>query len=303
MNILICDGLDTEAVHALEQGGHRVTVRKGITKEELMELVPSHEVVVVRSATKLTKPVIERGTNLKLLVRAGVGLDNIDAEAAAARKIKVCNTPAATSVSVAELTFAMMLALARHIPQAHASVQSGEWNRKAFEGTELFGKTLGVIGFGRIGQEVAKRAQAFRMQVLAHDQAIDMEIVDILEIEATSLESVLAASDYLTLHLPLLPSTQHLINRDRIRQMKRGVRIVNASRGGIVDEAAVAEAIRDGHVAGAAFDVFATEPPGKESPLRGLPQVITLPHLGASTAEGQHRAGLEVARIILGFTD
>lgn len=301
MNVLICDGLDTEAVRLIESGGHTVTVRKGIPTEELLQLIPTQHAVVVRSATKVTRQIVECAGQLTLVIRAGVGLDNVDAEACEARKIRVMNTPAATTVSVAEHTFAMMLALARHIPQANASLHKGEWNRKTFEGTELFGKTLGIIGFGRIGQEVAKRAQAFRMHVLAHDQAIDMEVVEVLEIESTSLESLLSASDYITVHLPLLPSTQNLLNAARIRQMKRGARIINTARGGLIDETALADAIREGQIAGAALDVFAKEPPGADHPLLQLPQVIAVPHLGGSTGEGQHRAGLEVARLILGF--
>lgn len=301
MNVLICDGLDQEAVRLMESAGHRVTLRKGIPADELAQLLPTQHVLVVRSATKVTRTVLERAAELKLIIRAGVGLDNIDAEAAEARRIRVVNTPVATSISVAEHTFALMLALARHIPQAHASVRKGEWNRKAFEGTELFGKTLGVIGFGRIGQEVAKRALAFRMHVLANDHAIDMEVVDVLEIEATSLEALLNAADYVTLHLPLLPSTYNILNRERIRQMKPGARVINTARGGLIDEPALAEAIREGQIAGAALDVFAAEPP-KDHPLLGFPQVIAVPHLGGSTVEGQHRAGLEVARIVLGFS-
>ncbi|MBI2345741.1 MAG: aminotransferase class V-fold PLP-dependent enzyme [Deltaproteobacteria bacterium] len=301
MNVLICDGLDPEAVRLIESGGHTVTVRKGIPSDELAQLFKTHEICVVRSATKVTRPLLERAERLKLVIRAGVGLDNIDAEACEARGIRVLNTPLATSISVAEHTFALMLSLARHIPQSHASVHGGEWKRKFFEGSELFGKTLGVIGFGRIGQEVAKRAQAFRMHVLAHDHVIDMEVVAVLEIESVGLDALLAAADYITLHLPLLPSTQNILNRERIRSMKRGARIINTARGGLIDEPALAEAIREGHIAGAALDVYATEPPGTDNPLMQLPQVITVPHLGGSTAEGQHRAGLEVARLIMEF--
>lgn len=301
MNVLICDGLDKEAVRLIESGGHTVTVRKGIPTEELLQLIPTQHAVVVRSATKVTRQLVEHAAQLRLVIRAGVGLDNVDAEACEARKIRVMNTPAATTVSVAEHTFAMMLAMARHIPQAHASLHKGEWTRKAFEGTELFGKTLGIIGFGRIGQEVAKRAQAFRMHILAHDQVIDMEVVEVLEIESTPLDSLLAASDYVTVHLPLLPSTHNFLNAARIRQMKRGARIINTARGGLIDESALADAIRDGQIAGAALDVFAKEPPDTTHPLFQLPQVIAVPHLGGSTGEGQHRAGLEVARLVLGF--
>lgn len=302
MKVLICDGLDKEAVQMIEAAGHEVTVKKGMPVEELLQLIPSYEVAVVRSATKITKQVVEHAKSLKLAIRAGVGLDNIDAEACEARRIRVLNTPLATSVSVAEHTLGLMLALARHIPQSHISVHKGEWNRKAFEGTELFGKTLGIIGFGRIGQEVAKRASAFGMHVVAHDAAIDMDVVHALGVKkAESLEALLTVADYITLHLPLLPSTHNLLSQERIGRMKKGARIINTARGGLIDETALAAAIKDGRIGGAALDVFAKEPLDAASPLRELPQVLTVPHLGGSTAEGQYRAGLEVARLILEF--
>ncbi|MBI4239028.1 MAG: hydroxyacid dehydrogenase [Deltaproteobacteria bacterium] len=301
MNVLICDGLDKEAIEQLQAAGHAVTVHRGIPKETLMELMPTCEAVVVRSATKITKDVIERGARLKLIVRAGVGIDNVDAATAEARGIAVRNTPAATSISVAEHTMALMLALARHVTRANASVKSGEWNRKAFEGTELYGKTLGVMGLGRIGAEVSKRARAFHMNVVAFDHIINMEVVNALDIEALELDALLQRSDYVTLHLPLVPETRHLINRERLALMKRGAYLINTARGELIDEAAVAEAVRSGQLAGAAVDVYCGEPPAQDHPLVGLPQVITVPHLGGSTGEGQRRAGLEVARIICEF--
>lgn len=301
MNVLICDGLDAEAIEQLQANGHTVTVHRGIPKETLLELIPTCEAVVVRSATKITREVIERGTRLKLIVRAGVGIDNVDAATAEARGIAVRNTPAATSISVAEHTMALMLALARHVTRANASVKSGEWNRKAFEGTELYGKTLGVVGLGRIGAEVSKRARAFHMDVIAFDHVINMEVVNALDIEAMALEPLLRRADYVTLHLPLVPETRHLMNATRLALMKRGSYLINTARGELIDEAAVAEAVRSGQLAGAAVDVYGSEPPAKEHPLVALPQVITVPHLGGSTGEGQRRAGLEVARIICEF--
>lgn len=302
MKVLVCDGLNTEAVAMLEEAGHDVDLHKALSKEDLLALCPSCDVLVVRSATKVTAEVMERATRLKLVVRGGVGLDNVDAKAAAARGVTVFNTPSATSVSVAELAIGLMLGLARHIPQANASVKSGAWERKAFAGSELFGKTLGLIGFGRIGQEVAKRALAFRMHVIAFDQAIDQEVVDVLEIEsAPSLDAILPRADYLSLHLPYDATTHHVINRDRLAQMKTSAYLVNTARGELVDDAALAEALKAGRLAGAATDVYAKEPPGTDHPLVSLPNVITLPHVGASTGEGQKRAGLEVARIICEF--
>lgn len=301
MKILICDGLDSAAVRHLEQEGHAVTLKKGISAGELMQLIPEAECVVVRSATKITAKVLDSAKKLKLIIRAGVGLDNVDALAAQAKGITVHNTPTATTVSVAEHAFALMLAVARHIPQANQSTKSGGWERKAFEGTELFHKTLGILGFGRIGQEMAKRAKAFHMQVIACDRHLDAELVDALEVESGDIDTLTRESDYISLHLPLDEQTRHIINADRIARMKKGVRIVNAARGGVVDEAALAAAIRSGQVAGAAVDVFEKEPPAKDNPLFGLPQVICVPHLGASTGEGQLRAGQEVARLIREF--
>jgi D-3-phosphoglycerate dehydrogenase len=301
MKILICDGLDSAAVKQMEQDGHHVTLKKGITADELMQLILDAEVVVVRSATKITAQVLEHANKLKLVVRAGVGLDNVDAVAAQAKGVSVANTPAATSISVAEHAFALMLALARHIPQGDKTTKEGKWERKALEGTELYNKTLGILGFGRIGQEVAKRAKAFHMDVIVCDTVLDSEIVNALEVEAVTLDELLKRSDYLSLHLPINDKTRNIINADRISTMKKGVRVINTARGGLIDEAALIKAIQSGQVAGAAFDVYEKEPPAKDLPLFSVPQIICVPHLGASTAEGQLRAGSEVARIIREF--
>lgn len=302
MKVLVCDGLDAEAVAQLEEAGHDVDLHKALSKEDLLSLCPAADVLVVRSATKITAEVIERSSRLQLVVRGGVGLDNVDAEAAAVRGVTVFNTPSATSVSVAELTMGLMLGLARHIPQANTSVKSGVWDRKAFAGSELFGKTLGVVGFGRIGQEVAKRALAFRMHVVAFDQAIDQEVVDVLEIESSlSLDSLLSRADYISLHLPYDVKTHHLLDRDRLAKCKPTAYVINTARGELVDETALADALQSRRLAGAAVDVYTTEPPGRDHPLVKLPNVITVPHLGGSTGEGQRRAGLEVARIICEF--
>lgn len=301
MKILICDGLDGAAVKMLEQDGHQVTLKKGITADELTQLIPDAEVVVVRSATKITAAVLENATNLKLIVRAGVGLDNVDTIAAQAKGITVANTPAATSISVAEHTFALMLALARHIPQGNHSTKAGGWERKSLEGTELYNKTIGILGFGRIGQEVAKRAKAFHMHVIVCDTVLDSEIIDALEVEAASVDDILTRCDYISLHLPINDTTRNIINADKIKTMKRGVRIINTARGGLIDTAALISAVQDGHVAGAAIDVYDKEPPAKDNPMFAVPQIICVPHLGASTVEGQLRAGAEVARIVREF--
>lgn len=301
MKILICDGLDSAAVKAMEQDGHQITLKKGLTPDELAQLLPEAEVVVVRSATKITAQVLEHANKLKLVVRAGVGLDNVDAVAAQAKGITVANTPAATSISVAEHAFALMLALARHITIGDKTTKEGKWERKTLEGTELYGKTIGIVGFGRIGQEVAKRAKAFHMNVVVCDTVLDSEIVDALEVKALPLDELVKQSDYLSLHLPINDKTRNIINADRLATMKKGVRIINTARGGLIDDAALIKAVQSGQVAGAAIDVFEKEPPAKDNPLFAFPQIICVPHLGASTAEGQLRAGAEVARIVKEF--
>ncbi|PIR20428.1 MAG: 3-phosphoglycerate dehydrogenase [Deltaproteobacteria bacterium CG11_big_fil_rev_8_21_14_0_20_47_16] len=301
MKILICDGLDSEAVKQLENDGHDITLKKGISPDELNQLIADTECVVVRSATKIKAPALEHAKNLKLVVRAGVGLDNVDAVAAQAKGITVQNTPTATTISVAEHAFGLMLALARHIPQGNQSTKEGKWERKTLEGTELYKKTIGILGFGRIGQEVAKRAKAFHMRVIACDRHLDPEMVEALEIESGDLDTLLNEADYLSLHLPLDDSTRNLFNADRLGKMKKGARIINTARGGLIDEQALADAIKSGQIGGAAIDVFAKEPTEKDNPLFNLPQCICVPHLGASTAEGQLRAGAEVARIIREF--
>jgi D-3-phosphoglycerate dehydrogenase / 2-oxoglutarate reductase len=303
MHVLICDGLVNEAVEMLTSAGHTVDLQKGISKEALLDKVVDAEVVVVRSATRITPEILERAGKLKLIVRGGVGLDNIDCDAAQARGVAVFNTPSATSISVAEHTLGLMLSLARHLHQSHSSVTAGEWNRKAFSGTELFGKTLGIVGFGRIGQEVAKRALAFRMNVVVFDRAVDPEIVAVLEVESSpDIDTLLGQADYVTLHLPLNTETDQLINADRVDQMKNGAFLINTARGGLLDETAVAAALTSGKLAGVAVDVYSNEPPAQGHPLVGLPQALTVPHIGGSTAEGQHRTGLEVAKIINEFT-
>lgn len=302
MNILICDGLAAEAVAQLKAAGHAVDLRKGITKDELLTAIPAADCVVVRSATKITADVIERGRNLKLVCRGGVGLDNVDRAAAEARGITVRNTPNATSISVAEHALGLMLALARHIPQACASVKSGVWDRKSFTGTELYGKTLGVVGFGRIGRELANRALALGMKVVACDPVVDPKVIEEMGHKATTeFGHLLGESDYVSLHMPITTETERLINRDTLAQMKKGAYLINTARGGLLDETAVADALRSGQLRGVALDVYRSEPPPADHPLIGLPQVIAVPHIGASTDEGQTRAGLEVAQIICDF--
>lgn len=300
MKVLVSDPIAEAAIKEMRQAGLEVQVQTGLKGPELAQIIPPFDIIVLRSETKLTAKVIATAKNLKLIVRAGVGLDNVDVAACEARKIRVENTPHATTVTVAEHTMALMLALVRNIPQAYDSLKRGEWTRKAFQGIELKGKTLAVVGLGRIGQEVAKRAKAFGMQVIATDHAADEEVAEALEIKLLHLEEVLAKADIVSIHLPLTDQTKHLFNESRLKQMKKGAYLINASRGGIVDERALTHVLELGHLAGAAIDVFEEEPP-KENPLLKMKQVVAVPHLGASTKEGQQRAGHEAAAIVIAY--
>ncbi|OGQ04486.1 MAG: hypothetical protein A2W61_01815 [Deltaproteobacteria bacterium RIFCSPLOWO2_01_44_7] len=300
MKILVSDPLAEQAIQEMRNAGLDVTVKTGLKPQELAEIIAPYHILAVRSGTKVTAQVIEAARHLKMIVRAGVGLDNVDVEAARKHNIRIENTPHATTVSVAELTFALMLALARNIPQAYTSLRKGEWDRKTYQGIELKGKTLGIVGLGRIGQEVAKRAKAFGMTVISHDTAVDPEVAEALEIEHLSLQEVVSQADMITIHLPLTDETHHLFNKALFKKMKKGIRLINPSRGGIVDEQALLEALQEGQVAGAAIDVFEVEPP-QNNPLLQMNQVISIPHIGAMTHEGQSRAGHETARIIIEF--
>jgi D-3-phosphoglycerate dehydrogenase len=291
--ILIADSLDQEAIDQLKATpGLEVEVKTGLKEEELVKVIPDFDVVVVRSATKITRPVIEAGKNLKLIIRAGIGLDNIDVAAAKEKGIEVANTPAATSISVAEHTLGLMLGAVRHHGPANLSMKQHKWEKKAFTGTELYGKTLGIIGFGRIGREVAKRALAFGMNILAYDV---VEIKTDLPVKQVPLEELLKQADIITLHVPKTP--RPILGEAEFALMKEGVVIVNVARGGVVDEKALLQALNSGKVKAAALDVFEKEPP-EDFTLIDHPKVTATPHLGASAEEGQKRAGLEVVRII-----
>lgn len=294
MKVLVSDPIAEEGIKRLRAAGIEVEVKTGLPPEELREIISEYDGLIVRSATKVTREVIEAGENLKAIGRAGIGLDNIDTEAAKERGIKVLNTPGATTISVAELTLGHMLALARHIPQGTASLKAGKWEKKRLIGTELYGKTLGIIGLGRIGREVAKRASAFGMDLVAYDPYVREGDVRNLGLKLLPLEDLLQHSDYITIHVPLTPETKHMLGKREFELMKPGVRLINCSRGGVVDEQALYEALVSGKVAGAALDVFEEEPP-EDNPLLKLDNVIATPHLGASAEEGQLRAGIEVA--------
>ncbi len=256
---------------------------------------------MVRSETKITRKVIEAAKRLRVVGRAGVGVDNVDVDAATQRGIVVMNTPGGNTISTAELTFSMLMSLARKIPQANASMKAGEWNRKAFSGVELYNKTLGILGMGRIGTEVARRAIAFGMRVLAYDPYLTLSRAQALQVELLELDDVFARSDFITVHMPMSDETRGMMNAAAFAKMKPGVRVLNCARGGIISETDLVEAIKSGKVAGAALDVYETEPPPKEFPLRDLPQVIMTPHLGASTEEAQENVGIEVAEAITDY--
>jgi len=291
--ILLADSLDKEAVDKLKSlPQFEVTIKTGMDEAELVKTIPGFHAVVVRSATKITRKVIEAASTLELIVRAGIGLDNVDAAAAKEKGIKVANTPAATTISVAEITFGLMLGAVRQLGRANLTMKEHKWEKKTFSGTELYGKTLGVIGGGRIGQAVAERALAFGMKVLVYD-VIPIETK--LALNQVSLDELLAQADLITLHTP--KQAKPILGREEFPKMKTGVIIVNAARGGVVDEAALLEALKSGKVKAAAMDVFEKEPP-VDFALIDHPGVMASPHIGAAAEEGQKRAGLEVVRIL-----
>lgn len=298
MKVLVCDPIDPEAVETMRQAGIEVDVRDTITAAELEATVADYDVLVVRSRTKVTAAVMDRAPKLKLIVRGGVGVDNIDVPHAEAKGIEVRNTPLASANSVAELTIGYLFALARQIPQATASMKAGQWEKKAFsKGIELAGKTLGLVGCGNIGKLVAQKAAALGMNVLFYRRT-PTEVPGATQV---SLDELLARSDFISLHVPLTSETYHLIGRAEFEKMKKGVYIVNCGRGGTLDEEALYDAIVSGKVAGAALDVFEDEEKDRGRRLMELPQVIGSPHIGAGTAEATERVGAEVAQIIIEF--
>ncbi|MGC9529395.1 MAG: D-2-hydroxyacid dehydrogenase [Candidatus Bipolaricaulaceae bacterium] len=298
MRVLICDPLAGSAVSRLKQAGLEVVERPGMSGEELAgELARGYQAMVVRSATKVRRPAIDAAQGLKLIVRAGVGLDNIDVEYARQRGIEVRNTPRASTDSVAELTLAHMLALARSLPQATQSVREGRWEKKAFKGVELRGKTLGVIGIGRIGQAVARKAMALGMRVLAFDKYVEQS--PLADVQLTSMDELLRGSDFLTVHVPPDPEGP-VIGAHELSKMRRGAYLINCARGGVVDEAALLAALNSGQLAGAGLDVFEKEPPTNSELLRH-PRVSLSPHIGAQTVEAQDRVGDEVVDLLLSF--
>jgi D-3-phosphoglycerate dehydrogenase len=292
--VLISDPITPAGIELFKQAGFEVEVKTDHTKEELIAKIKNYDALIVRSQTKVGSDIIEAAENLKVIGRAGVGVDNVDVNAATKKGIIVLNAPDGNTTSTAELTIAMLLALARNIPQAHASLKGGAWDRKSFTGVEVSGKTLGIVGMGRIGTEVAKRMLAMNMNVLAFDPFLTPEKADSLGIKLVDLDQIITNSDFITVHTPLTPETKGLFGAKEFTRMKKGVRLVNCARGGIYDEAALAEALKNGQVAGAAIDVYPEEPPADRT-LIDQPQTVVTPHLGASTKEAQENVAVDVA--------
>jgi D-3-phosphoglycerate dehydrogenase len=298
--VLISDKLSLAAVAVFRERGIEADLKPGLKPPELREIIGAYDGLAIRSATKVTRELLEAASNLKVVGRAGIGVDNVDVTSATRRGVVVMNTPHGNSVTTAEHAIAMMMALARQIPEASASTKAGKWEKNRFMGMELFGKTLGLIGCGNIGSIVADRAIGLKMKAIAYDPYLTEARALALGVEKVELPALLARADVVTLHTPLTDATRNILSAEAIASMKPGVRIINCARGGLIDERALAEAIRSGHVAGAALDVFAAEPPG-ESPLFGLENVVCTPHLGASTEEAQEKVGIQVAEQMSDF--
>jgi len=295
--VLVSDKLSETAVQIFRDRGIDVDFMPdlGKDKEKLAEVIGAYDGLAIRSATKVTAKILERADNLKVIGRAGIGTDNIDKEAASRKGVIVMNTPFGNSITTAEHAIALMFAVARQIPEANASTQAGKWEKSRFMGVELTAKTLGVIGAGNVGGIVCDRARGLKMKVIAYDPYLSEEKADRMGVEKIEqLDDLLARSDFITLHVPLTDQTRNILSAENLAKTKKGVRIINCARGGLVDEAAVAELIKSGHVAGAAFDVFSEEP-ARDNPLFGLPNVVCTPHLGAATTEAQENVAIQVA--------
>jgi D-3-phosphoglycerate dehydrogenase len=298
--VLIADSISQRGVEELSRGDSLdVTVKTGLSEKELVDFIPPFAGLIVRSQTKVTADVLIAGAKLRVVGRAGVGVDNVDVETATRRGVVVLNAPGGNTVSTAEHAFSLLLAVARKIPQADANVRSKNWDKKNFEGVELYNKTLGIIGVGRIGSELARRAIAFGMRVIAYDPYLSVTRARSLQVELVDeLDDLLASADFISLHTPLTTETRHILDAARLQKTKRGARIINCARGGLIDEVALVQALQDGHVAGAALDVFEIEPLPLDSPLRSAHNVVLTPHLGASTVEAQESVGIEIAQSV-----
>ncbi len=294
--VLVSDKLSETAVQIFRDRGIEVDFQPelGKDKDKLAEVIGDYDGLAIRSATKVTPKILEKADKLKVIARAGIGTDNIDKDAASQKGVIVMNTPFGNMITTAEHAIAMMFAVARQIPEASASTQAGKWEKSKFMGSELTGKTLGVIGAGNIGGIVCDRARGLKMKVIAYDPFLSEEKADKMGVEKVELDDLLARADFITLHVPFTDATKNILSRENIAKTKKGVRIINCARGGLVDEEALADALKSGHVAGAGFDVFAEEP-ATENPLFGLPNVVCTPHLGAATSEAQENVALQVA--------
>ena len=298
--VFVADPVSQRGVEALAEGGVvEVVVKTGLKEEELIKIIPEFHGLVVRSQTKVTPAVFAAAKNLKVVGRAGVGIDNVDVEAATKHGVIVMNAPGGNTISTAEHAFSLMLSVARNIPQASASMKAGKWDRKKFEGVELYDKTLAILGMGRIGTEVARRAIAFGMKVLAYDPYISASKARSLQVEVVEkIDDILPRADFITVHMPLTEETKHMIGAKQLPLLKKGVRIVNCARGGLIDEEVLAEGLKSGQIGGAALDVFEVEPPPAEWPHRDIDNLVLTPHLGASTAEAQELVGIEIAEAV-----
>jgi len=302
--ILISDEVDQKCIDVFEKNGIQAVKKTKLTKDELIKEIQGYDGLIVRSATKVTKEIIDATTRLKIIGRAGTGVDNVDIPAATRKGVIVMNTPGGNTISAAEHTCALICSLARNVAAGDASMKAGRWDRKAFMGTELSGKTLAVLGLGQIGKQVALRMQAFGMRTIGYDPIVPAEAAAEFNTQKMSLEEIWPQADYITVHVPLLPSTRHMINADTLSVCKKGVAILNVARGGIVDEQALLDKLNEGIVSGAGLDVFETEPPkGVSLQLAQHPKVIATPHLGASTLEAQTRVAVEIAQQFVDFTN
>ena len=294
VKVLISDKLSQAAVEIFRNRGIEVDVKTGLSPAGLRAIIADYDGLAVRSSTKVTRELLDAASSLKVVGRAGIGVDNVDVKSATARGVVVMNTPYGNAITTAEHAIALMFALARQIPEASASTKAGKWEKNRFMGVELSGKTLGLIGCGNIGSIVADRAQGLKMRVIAFDPYLTEKRALDLGVEKVDLDDLIARADLITLHTPLTDQTRNILSRDALSRTKKGVRIINCARGGLVDEAALGDALKSGHVAGAALDVFETEP-ATDSPLFGLDNVVCTPHLGAATAEAQENVALQVA--------
>src|SRR5213596_973673 len=298
--VFIADSISQRGIDELTRDGAlEAKVQTGLSETQLAEAIPDFAALIIRSQTKVTADVLNAGSKLRVIGRAGVGVDNVDVEAATRRGVVVLNAPGGNTVSTAEHAFSLLLCVARKIPHADANVRSKHWDKKNFEGVELYNKTLGIIGMGRIGSELSRRAIAFGMRVIAYDPYLSVTRARSLQVELVDeLDDLLTSADFISLHTPLTAETRHILDAARLRKTKQGMRIINCARGGLIDEAALAQALQDGHVAGAALDVFEIEPLPVDSPLRSAPNLVLTPHLGASTVEAQESVGIEIAQSV-----